>query len=107
MRGKKTFVELQIANKTMSQFMNVIEKFPQALVNKKVSRKIPVEKLLKSYKLIKAYEKLLNVNGRILVRYSGTENLLRVMVEGKNVKEIKPIAENIANSVVKEIECYK
>ncbi len=91
-------------NETMSEFMNVIEKFPQVSVNKKISARIPVEKLPESCELIKGYERSLGVDGRILVRYSGTENLLRVMVEGKNTKEIKTIAENIADSIGKEIE---
>ena len=91
-------------NKTMSEFMSVIKKFPQVLINKKVSKKIPIENLPKSCKLIKSFEKLLNCNGRVLVRYSGTENLLRVMVEGKDAKRIKTIAENIADVAVTEIE---
>ncbi len=94
-------------NKTMSEFMNVIEKFPQMFINKKVSVRIPVEKLLESCKLIKSYERSLGADGRILVRYSGTENLLRIMVEGKEIKEIKTIAENIADSIEKEIKYYE
>jgi phosphoglucosamine mutase len=94
-------------NKTMSEFMNVIEKFPQVFINKKVSVKIPVEKLPESCKLIKSYEKSLGANGRIFVRYSGTENLLRVMVEGKEIKEIKTIAKNIADNIEKEIKYYE
>jgi phosphoglucosamine mutase len=91
-------------NKTMSEFMNIIEKFPQVLVNRKVLKKMPIEKLSKSYKLIKDYEKFLNTDGRILVRYSGTENLTRIMVEGKNIEKIKTIAENIASSIEEEVK---
>lgn len=94
-------------NKTMLEFMNVIEKFPQVFINKKVSVRIPVEKLSESYKLIKSYERSLGTDGRILVRYSGTETLLRVMVEGKEIKEIKTIAKNIADSIEKEIKYYE
>jgi phosphoglucosamine mutase len=90
-------------NKTMSEFMNVIKKSPQVLVNKKVSFKAPIEKLSASHKLIKDYNKLLGADERILVRYSGTENILRVMIEGKNVNRIKAMAEDIAGSVAKEI----
>ena len=93
------------SNKTMSEFMEGLEKFPQILVNTKIVKKVPIEQLPKSYKLIKAYEKSLGQDGRILVRYSGTENLLRVMVEGRNIKEIKKIAETLASSVCKEIRC--
>jgi phosphoglucosamine mutase len=94
-------------NKTMSEFMSVIKKFPQALINKTVSKKVPIEKLPKACKLIKSFGKLLNCNGRVLIRYSGTENLLRVMVEGKDAKRIKTIAENIADVAAMEIESIR
>jgi phosphoglucosamine mutase len=94
-------------NKTISEFMNVIEKFPQVFINKKVSVRIPIEKLSKSYKLIKSYERSLGTDGRILVRYSGTENLLRVMVEGRDIKEVNTIAEHIADSIEREIKSYE
>ncbi|MCA6072515.1 MAG: phosphoglucosamine mutase [Endomicrobium sp.] len=94
-------------NKTMSEFMSVLKKFPQALINKIVSKKVPIEKLPKTCKLIKNFGKLLNCNGRVLVRYSGTENLLRVMVEGKDAKQIKTIAENIADVAAMEIESIR
>ncbi len=88
---------------TMSEFFAGIEKFPQELINKKVAEKIPFEKLPISSNLIKKYEKELGDDGRILVRYSGTEKLLRVMVEGKNKQEIKKIAEDISSTMEKEI----
>ncbi|AKL98243.1 hypothetical protein [Endomicrobium proavitum] len=90
-------------NKTLSQFVSGVQKFPQILINKKVAAKIPVEKLSKTGVLIKKYEKKLGSDGRILVRYSGTENLLRVMVEGKNKSEIKKIAQGIIESADAEI----
>jgi phosphoglucosamine mutase len=93
---------LSDTGKTMSEFMNIIEKFPQVLVNRKVAKKVPFEKLSKYYKLLKACEKSLGSDGCVLVRYSGTENLLRVMVEGKDVDEIRAIAESIADTVEKE-----
>ncbi|MDR2645060.1 MAG: phosphoglucosamine mutase [Endomicrobium sp.] len=93
---------LSSTGKTMSEFMNVIEKFPQILINRKVMKKVPLEKLSNSYNLIKTCEKSLGSDGRVLVRYSGTENLLRVMVEGKDVDEVKNIAESIADAVEKE-----
>ncbi|MDR3071654.1 MAG: phosphoglucosamine mutase [Endomicrobium sp.] len=94
-------------NKTMSEFMNVMDKLPQVLINKKVVEKIPIEKLSKSQKMIKNYEKSLNGYGRVLVRYSGTENLLRIMIEGRDIKKISVIAKNIANTIEEEIESIK
>jgi phosphoglucosamine mutase len=93
---------LSVTGKTMSQFMSVMEKFPQVLVNRNVSKKVPIEKLSKSCNLIKDYEKKLGCEGRIFVRYSGTENILRVMVEGKDINSISSIAKNIADRIEKE-----
>jgi phosphoglucosamine mutase len=93
------------SGKTMSEFMEGIDKFPQVLINSKVEKKIPIEQLPEFHKLIKKYEKSLGQDGRILVRFSVTVNLLIVMVEGKNIEEIKKIAENLASSVCKEVGC--
>lgn len=88
---------------TVSEMCSGIEKFPQILVNKTVKSRIPLEKLPQTLALIKKYEKELGSDGRILVRYSGTENLLRVMVEGRKETEIKKMANSIVSSADKEI----
>ncbi|MDR0978188.1 MAG: hypothetical protein LBL71_04055 [Endomicrobium sp.] len=98
---------LNDTGKTMSEFMNVIEKFPQVFLNRKLAKRVPFDKLPKSCSLIRTYEKFLGGDGRILVRYSGTEDLLRIMVEGKDLCEIQSIAENIADSVEKETSSQK
>ena len=95
---------LTVENKTLSQMCCWIKKYPQVLINEKVLEKIPLEKLSKTTKAIKQVEKKLGDNGRILVRYSGTEKLLRVMLEGQDKKEIKKIAQSIINVAKKEIE---
>lgn len=91
-------------NKTLSQMCGWIKKYPQVLINEKVLEKIPLEKLSETAKLIKQVEKKLGDNGRILVRYSGTEKLLRVMLEGQDKKQIKKIAQEVINTAKKEIE---
>ena len=94
---------LNSEGKTLSQMFSGIDKFPQVLVNKTVKNKIPLEKLPNTSALINDYEKKLGSFGRILVRYSGTENLLRVMVEGKDKKEIADIANEIIDLANREI----
>ncbi|MDR1941135.1 MAG: phosphoglucosamine mutase [Endomicrobium sp.] len=89
---------------SMSEFFAGLKKFPQILLNAKVAKKIPFEKLIKTQKLIKAYEKRFGKSSRILARYSGTENLLRVMIEGKDKKEIAKAASEILNTAAREIE---
>ncbi len=91
-------------NKTLSKACSWIKKYPQILINEKVAEKIPIEKLPSTKKIIKQTEKKLGENGRVLVRYSGTENLLRVMLEGQDKKEIKTLAQQIVTQAVKEIK---
>lgn len=91
-------------NKSLSQMCSWIKKYPQVLINEKVPEKIPLEKLPQTTKLIKQVEEKLGDNGRVLVRYSGTEKLLRVMLEGQDKKEIKTLAQNIINKAKEEIE---
>jgi len=95
---------LTTENKTLSQMCNWIKKYPQVLINEKVTKKIPLEQLSQTSEFIKRVEKNLGDNGRVLIRYSGTENLLRVMLEGQDKKEIKQIAQTIINVAKKEIE---
>ncbi|MDR3049686.1 MAG: phosphoglucosamine mutase [Elusimicrobiota bacterium] len=94
---------LSIENKKPSEFFSIIDKFPQILINKEVKEKVPFEKLQKSSQIIEKYKNDLKDKGRILVRYSGTENLLRVMAEGKDEKQIEQIAKTIINSIIGEI----
>ena len=65
---------------------------------------LSLKNLQKTTKVIKQVEKKLGDNGRILVRYSGTEKLLRVMLEGQDKKEIKKIAQTVIDVAKKEIE---
>jgi len=73
---------LRSTGKTLGELSGIMKKFPQVLVNTKVRKKIPVERLKATSALIKDIEGRLANDGRVLVRYSGTENLLRVMIEG-------------------------
>jgi phosphoglucosamine mutase len=69
---------------------------PQQLVNIKVPRKVPLEELSDVQTTIRAVEARLAGQGRVLVRYSGTEMKARVMVEGPDADEIAAHAQAIA-----------
>ncbi len=90
-------------NKNFSSLCGKINKYPQILINEKVAQKIPLGKLPETSKVIKNIEEKLGTDGRVLVRYSGTENLLRVMLEGQNKEEIKFFAQEIVKTAKEEI----
>jgi phosphoglucosamine mutase len=78
-------------------------KFPQVLINVKVARKPPLGQCPGIGAAISAAERELGSDGRILVRYSGTESLCRVMVEGPREEPVKRLAAAAADAVKKEI----
>ncbi len=89
--------------KPLSELRKICDMFPQVLLNVRVEKKIPLENLKETTSVIKSYEKKLDGRGRVFVRYSGTEPLLRVMVEGTDQDEISKVAGDIADVAMKEI----
>lgn len=73
--------------------------FPQLLVNVRVKERRPLEELPRVADEIKSCEAELNGSGRILVRYSGTEPLLRVMVEGPEDAQVKRLADRVKTAI--------
>jgi phosphoglucosamine mutase len=76
---------------------------PQLLLNQKVGAKPPLESLPRYQQALAAAMTALADRGRILVRYSGTENLVRVMVEGEDYGQITMVAESLRNILREEI----
>ena len=77
--------------------------FPQLLVNVRVKERKPLEQLTRVQDEIQACEADLNGSGRVLVRFSGTEPLLRVMVEGAEQKQIERLADRIVCAIRAEL----
>jgi len=94
---------MQETKKKISELAKIMKKYPQVLINIKVKEKKPVSQMKDVKKTIKSIEKELGNNGRILVRYSGTENKCRVMIEGKDQKHIETLANKVAEKIRKEI----
>jgi len=84
----------------LSELARVMERTPQVLVNVKVDRKVPLEELADVRVLIERVERDLGEDGRVLVRYSGTEAKARVMIEGPDEGRIREQAESIAEALV-------
>jgi phosphoglucosamine mutase len=73
--------------------------YPQTLVNVRVTERTPVEALPAVQLAIDRVNGALNGRGRVLVRYSGTEPLLRIMIEGEDQRRVEIWAEEIAEAV--------
>lgn len=97
--GLRVLEAMLRSKKPLSELKKSIQLFPQVLQNVKVSKKDPFEKHAEIQQKIEKAEKTLQGKGRIFVRYSGTEHLARIMVEGENDQEIKNIAKDIAGSI--------
>ncbi len=87
----------------LSDLAAVIRKYPQTLLNVKVSRKPPLETLPKVSETIRTVEEKLGDSGRVLVRYSGTESICRVMVEGPKQAQVQAFADEIGDVIRAEI----
>lgn len=83
----------------LSQLAKVMNRFPQALVNVPVREKRDFKAMPKVTKLIDAVQTQLGNKGRINVRYSGTENVARIMIEGEKEEQIRQFADNVAESI--------
>ena len=85
----------------LSELSSVMDKYPQVLVNVNVTKegKTSFGEDAEINVLIKKYEEELNGDGRILIRASGTENLIRVMIEGENQEYIKEKATKLAKLI--------
>ncbi|MGL5749641.1 MAG: phosphoglucosamine mutase [Paraclostridium sp.] len=86
-------------DKTLSELASVMTQYPQVLVNARIKNENKTKYMefpeIKSE--IERIEKLMNGSGRVLIRPSGTEPLVRVMLEGKDEGQLRELATNLAN----------
>lgn len=89
--------------KSLSELAASFTSFPQKLMNIKVAQKPPLESIEPLMKAITSKEQELGTKGRVLVRYSGTENKARVMVECEDEDACKRHAQELAEIIEREI----
>jgi phosphoglucosamine mutase len=94
---------IQRTGKPLSELAKVMTSLPQVLVNVKVRKKADLQEIVPLKKVIDDVESELGDKGRVLVRYSGTEPLLRVMIEGENQERIEVLADQVASAVREHI----
>jgi phosphoglucosamine mutase len=85
--------------KPLAELAGCMEVYPQVLLNLKVKERRDLGTVPQAQKAIQAAEKRLQGRGRLLVRFSGTEPLLRVMVEGEKPAEINEVAQELVHTL--------
>ncbi|MGH7402492.1 MAG: phosphoglucosamine mutase [Candidatus Rokuibacteriota bacterium] len=88
---------------SLGELSQCLVKFPQVLVNVPVTSKPPVDTIPDLARRVQGFEAEMNGAGRILLRYSGTESLLRVMIEGEEQARIEGMAAELAGIVRRAI----
>ncbi len=88
---------------TLSDLTSAIVKSPQTLINVSVRKKVPLEELPSIQEALRDIQSTLGSSGRILLRYSGTENICRVMVEGSKKHQVDCLAKMLVDIVNLEL----
>jgi phosphoglucosamine mutase len=99
----KVLEAMRRTGKPLSELKKAVKLFPQARNDVRVSRKEPFNKIPEIHEAIQHAEKTLHGKGRVFVRYSGTEALARVMVEGESQAEINKLAQNIGSAILRHL----
>jgi phosphoglucosamine mutase len=86
-------------NGSLDELVAGLKDFPQTIVNVKVRSKPPLESLAEVSRVIAEANRALGANGRIVLRYSGTEPLVRVMVEAEHAADVQRWSQSIAGAV--------
>jgi len=91
------------SGKALHELVADLKVFPQKIVNVKVREKVPMEELPAVAAAIRAAEAALDGNGRVVVRYSGTEKLARVMIEAESEAVMQEHVNAIAEALQEEL----
>jgi phosphoglucosamine mutase len=83
--------------------LRAMRRMPQVLENVRVRERTPLESMPEVLRMMAGVEQKLGRNGRLLVRYSGTEMLARIMIEGENSHEIAGLAREIGQAIERRI----
>lgn len=95
----QTLAIMRRTGKRLSELVEGFERLPQVLINVPVTKKTPIEELPTLVAAIRKAEEDFAGNGRVLIRYSGTESKARVMVEGNDAATVSRVAEALADEL--------
>ena len=95
---------LQRAKRPLSDLLAGFRRYPQVLENVRVPRKPPIHTLPRVTAAARQIEDRLGDRGRLVLRYSGTEPLARVMIEGSELDEIKTMAAELVDAIRQDLD---
>lgn len=95
----QVITEMRQSGKMLSELKQGMEKYPQKLINVKIREKVNIDEVPSVMAVKSEVEHELGGNGRVLLRSSGTEPLIRVMVEGKEAGQVESLAKRLADAV--------
>lgn len=96
--------EMQNTGKGLHELKAGMQKYPQVLINIKTAQKIDIGHNVVIKTAVAAVEGQLGDQGRVLLRASGTEPLIRVMVEGQDTSQVKYLADQLAEAVKQSMD---
>jgi phosphoglucosamine mutase len=95
----RVFDVMRESGGSLDELTAAVESYPQLLVNVRIAHKRPLEELDRANREIRHAEAEFGDAGRVLVRFSGTEPLARVMVEGPELNRVEHFAHSIAAAI--------
>jgi phosphoglucosamine mutase len=95
--------EMWTSGKTLHELKKGMEKYPQCLINVRIRERVNIDSVGSVQKVKDAIQRELNGTGRVLLRPSGTEPLIRVMVEGRDLQQVQLMANRLADAVGKAL----
>jgi phosphoglucosamine mutase len=101
--GLQLLAAMRLRDQSLSSLSRIIKLFPQKIINVDVTGKPPLESITELQESIRAAESELGREGRVLIRYSGTQSMCRVMVEGPTEEVTLRLAQSLAGIVRKNI----
>ncbi|WP_150047410.1 MULTISPECIES: phosphoglucosamine mutase [Methylomonas] len=99
----QVLAEMQFTGKNLHELKSGMKKYPQVLINVRVDKKVNLNEMDGVKKAVAAVEQKLGDKGRVLLRASGTEPLVRVMVEGVDQDDVSQYARQLADDVKQAI----
>lgn len=99
----QVLAEMWRTGKTLHELKQGMEKYPQTLINVKIKERVKLDSIPEVQRIKQEVERELGQSGRVLLRPSGTEPLIRVMVEGRDASQVEALAQRIAGVVTESL----